>query len=92
MYEAARKLPDSKYVKPWVRVPLKEWESILDFSHIYGYRLTKKALAALDAQKNSVIKVSPAGVKEATYEEHRPEDMLKSGSNTEVLPDLMDSE
>lgn len=56
LYQAAREITGSKYSKPNVVVPAEQFEQILDFAELYGFKmspgareLVEKATAARDA-------------------------------------------
>lgn len=42
-YDAARKLPGSRYDKPFVVVPAAQFEQVLDFAEMFQFRLTEAA-------------------------------------------------
>lgn len=42
-YEVARRIPQSRYYKPFVAVPPTSFDTLLDFAERYDFRLTKRA-------------------------------------------------
>lgn len=43
LYKAARKLPGSKWDKPSVVVPVEQFEEVIDFAGMYGFKLSEGA-------------------------------------------------
>lgn len=91
LYDAARKIKGSQYVKPNVAVPVKRWAEALDFADCYDYRISAAAQAAVDAERASVVTVAPAAVKVKEYGERLPEDIMAT-SAPGVLEDLTDED
>lgn len=89
MYEKARAIKGSRYCKPNVAVPAKQWREALDFAELNDYRISPGAQKIIDAQQAAVITVTPAPVKAVVYRETNPADVLNSGAAA-VLDDLLD--
>lgn len=53
LYDAARRLSGSKYSKPFVVVPPEQFEEVLDFAQIYGFRLSEKAREVAEMARNA---------------------------------------
>lgn len=53
-YAAAKRLKRSRYAKPAVVVPPEQWEEVLDFAHLYDFRLS--ALAQEVAEQAQVAR------------------------------------
>ena len=87
-YQAAKKLPGAKYVSPSVQVPVREWESVLDFAHANGFRISPGAQATVDEMRSAQITVRPAAGRDPEYDEHPVSDVLNS--SREIIPDLKD--
>lgn len=51
MYEEARKLPNSRYLKPYVAVPPERYNELLDFSEVHGFTISKSAQEIIDEQE-----------------------------------------
>lgn len=76
-YGAAKAIRGSRYSKPSVVVPPEQYEAVLDFANLYGFRLTEKAQeiagAAMRAKENSLIaKVGPLPEREFVVATGRP--------------------
>ncbi len=50
-YEAAKKLPGARWTGVFVCVPPEQYEAVLDFAEIYGFRLNVSARAAVAAAR-----------------------------------------
>lgn len=88
LYSKARALRRSRYDHGRVVVPATEWQDVMDFAHIYDFRVTPAAEAAVEAQQRNVEVVDPAPVRKAEYAEKPIKDILNS--SRDVLPDLRD--
>jgi hypothetical protein len=63
-YQAARKIPGSRYSKPVVVVPPEQFEQVLDFARMYDFRISEKAREIADTARLTrdnmlVAKVGP---------------------------------
>lgn len=90
LYDAAKKIKGSQYVKPNVAVPVNRWAEALDFADCYDYRISAVAQAAIDAERASIVTVAPAAAKVKAYDERRPEDIMSGAAG--VLEDLADDD
>lgn len=50
-YKAAKKLPGSRYDKPEIVVPAEQFEQVLDFAEMYGFKLSPGAQEAAEAAR-----------------------------------------
>lgn len=91
LYDAAKKIKGSQYVKPNIAVPVERWAEALDFADCYEYRISSAAQAAIDAERAAIVTVAPAAAKVKEYVERRPEDIMLT-SAPGVLEDLTDDD
>jgi hypothetical protein len=63
-FKAAKKLPGSKYDKPDVVVPPEQFEQVLDFAEIYGFKLSLGALEAVETARTAKDAALTARVEE----------------------------
>lgn len=84
-YDRARRLPGAKYDRG-VKIPAREFETVLDFAHTYDFRLSPGAQELIDEMRVSIV--SPAAAKEATYTEHPVTGILDS--SRDIIDDLKD--
>lgn len=70
LYNAARKLKRSKYDKPSVVVPPEQFEEVLDFAGLYGFRLSEGAQEVADQARQ--MRASAMVATPAKVEAHRP--------------------
>ena len=87
-YDKAKRLPGAKYVSPNIQVPAKEFESILDFAHTYGFRLSPGAQDVINEMQCSTVTVQPAAAKDPVYDAHPLADVLNS--SRDIIEDLKD--
>lgn len=90
LYKAARSIPQSRYERPGVVVPVVEYASVLDFADNYDFKLSKAVANAIETYKSSIEVVTPALGAEAEYNEKNVADILNS--DRDILPDLKDEE
>jgi len=69
-YDAARKLPGSRYSKPNVIVRPEHYEEILDFAEMYGFRIAEKAQALIDAARITKENTLVANIEALPKKEH----------------------
>lgn len=90
LYKKARKLSGSSWDSPNVTVPIQNYEEVLDFAELYGFKITEtveKAIKEYKEKTESITRVEP--VKVVNVE---PVDKLKEllESGDDVLDDLKD--
>lgn len=88
LYTQAKRLPGARYSSPDILVPGREVSAVLDFAHIYGFRLSPGALELVAEMQRSTVVVTPAAAKKPEYEEHPLSAVLDS--SRDVLEDLRD--
>lgn len=59
LYQAARKLPKSKWSKPKVVVSVEYYKEVLDFADLNGYSISSGAQGAIEAEKTRRETVRP---------------------------------
>ncbi|MDD5486725.1 MAG: hypothetical protein PHW65_04145 [Dehalococcoidales bacterium] len=52
-YNVARKLPGSRYDRPYVVVPPEQFEQVLDFAQMYDFKIMKVAQKAINAARKA---------------------------------------
>jgi len=91
-YAAARRLPASRYVKPYVVVPAEHWAEVLDFAGVHGFTVSPGAAALAEktrAAKDAMLTVSVDPVeKEKPKSSKRP--TLEVPDEVEIPDDLKD--
>ena len=94
-YAAARKLPRSKYVRPYVVIPSEFYEDVLDFAEINGFKLNlaaKELSAQAKANKEAALVAKPS---KRTKEELKPISTQLTQlavMEAEIAIDLLDSD
>ena len=95
-YEAARRLRGSRYRKPYVTVPVENWEEVEDFAALYAFVFTANAREAVRMQREAVER---ALVVEVAAEEapcsaavSRIPPVLVVPESIGIAPDLLDEE
>lgn len=86
-YDKARKIKCSRYSKPFVTVPVEQYEQVLDFAEQHGFRITKSAQKMIDDQKESE---KNAFIADLQIEKKEDSKVLKEKS--EIDQDLIDDE
>lgn len=89
MYEKAKAIKGSRYCKPDVAIPAKQWREVLDFAEMNDYRISPAAQELIDAQKAAIITVTPAPARAAKYHEIDPGDIMNN-CVAEIPADLLD--
>ena len=69
-YKAARKIPGSRYDKPNVVIPAEQFEQVLDFAQMYGFKVSEKAQGFADAARVSRDNMLVAKVGLGPEQEH----------------------
>ncbi|NLZ19353.1 MAG: hypothetical protein GXY24_03680 [Bacteroidales bacterium] len=94
LYDAARKLKRSKYSKPAVVVPAEQFEAVLDFAGMYGFRLSPGAQALVDmartAKESALVAAPVPAKKEALPEPGSKPACLNVPENVEVDDEFKD--
>lgn len=88
LYSAARRLPQSKYCRPGIVVPISEYAAVEDFACIYDFRLSPGALEAIQKEKDRIMPVTPAPAPVAEYDEMDLKAILNQPAG--ILDDLRD--
>lgn len=52
-YQKARKLPASKYIKPFVGAPVEYWQEVEDFANEHGFKFSPSAQEQIDIQRRA---------------------------------------
>jgi hypothetical protein len=94
-YKAAKKLPGSRYSKPDVVAPPEQFEQILDFAEMYGFKLSPGAQEAADAARKVKDAALTAKVEETRNDASPPEPgerprRLAVPENVEVADEFKD--
>jgi len=88
MYDKARKIKGSKWSRPYVLVPVEQYEAILDFSDLYDFRLSAGAQKLVEQQKA----VDAASIiADITISTETEEQSVKK-ENTDIDESLIDEE
>lgn len=90
LYQAARKLPRSKWDSGAVVVKPEYYQEVEEFARLFGFQISTGALKRMEeakAIKESARVVTPAGPKEVEHKDGLKE-ILKSGSD--IIDDLKD--
>jgi len=87
MYDKARKIKGSKWSRPYVLIPVEQYEAILDFADLYDFRLSAGAQKLVEQQK--------AIEKASIIADLDPQKIVKKKeekSNAEIDESLIDEE
>ncbi len=80
-YQAAKKLPGSRYDKPDVVVPPEQFEQVLDFAGMYGFKLSPGAEESAETAR----KAKDAALTAKAEEKREPEAMPRPGRKPRKL-------
>ncbi|MBQ8708180.1 MAG: hypothetical protein IJ523_08840 [Succinivibrionaceae bacterium] len=83
-YAMARKLPGSKWERPYVTVPVSAWAAVQDFAMDNDYFISSAARQAMEEEETGTVCAKPAPAKEHIPADNTPE--VRDG----VLVDLID--
>jgi len=77
-YKAAKAIPGSRYSKPSVVVPPEQFEEVLDFAKMYGFRLSAKAQEVIETARRAkeealIVKPTPPEEKVAVIADGKPQ-------------------
>lgn len=92
-YDKAKKIRGAKYSRPYIVVPVENYEEVLDFSEVHGYKLTncaKEVVKNMIDIKNNSIKVAPKIKKVETKEVIYNTLTTPNINNTEIDESLKD--
>jgi hypothetical protein len=63
LYRAAKKIAGARWSRPSIVVPVENYEEVLDFAQMYGFKISEKAQAAIDAARELKEKALTTGIK-----------------------------
>lgn len=77
-YTVARRLPGSKWSNPYVVVPAEQFEEVIDFAQMYGFKLSSGAQELAEAARNTkenalIAKVAPPTKRSKTVISSKPQ-------------------
>lgn len=90
LYNAARKLPGSKWEDGSVKVSVLKYDEIIEFAEMYGFDISQKSIERLESYRDKVTNIEV--VEPVTVEENNKKDGLNDilNSSRDILEDLLD--
>lgn len=95
LYNASRRLPGSKWDSPFVVVPAEQFEEVLGFAQIHGFKLTGEASALVDRARkvkegSAVADVKPVEIGSLPVKPGKSRSRLRAPENVEVDDEFKD--